>query len=95
VAFCSIDSISNVVFSDISIGNKGQVYIIIKQFKVGQIIFSKHQKIQLNWGNIFIYFKKMVVFDGNRCQGKVSEILQKNYGICWNKNLLLTAMLRY
>jgi len=36
---------SNIVFSDISIGNKGQVYIIIKQFKVGKIIFSKHQKI--------------------------------------------------
>jgi len=43
MAFCGIDSISNVVFPDISIDNKGQVYIIIKQFKIGQIILSKHQ----------------------------------------------------
>ena len=45
--------------------------------------------------SIFMFVRDKIIFGGDHWQVKSSETLQKGYGACWNKNLLLTAMLRY
>ena len=45
--------------------------------------------------DIFMYVRDGIIFGGDHWQVKASETLQKGYGACWNKNLLLIALLRY
>ncbi len=44
---------------------------------------------------IFLFVREQVIFGGDRWKVKASETLNKGYGACYNKNLLLIAMLRY
>lgn len=44
--------------------------------------------------SIFLYVRDRIIFGGDRWQVKASGTLKKGYGACWNKNLLLIAMLR-
>lgn len=45
--------------------------------------------------NIFMFVRDKIIFGGDHWQVNASETLQKGYGACWNKNLLLIALLRY
>jgi len=45
--------------------------------------------------NIFMHVRDKIIFGGDHWQIKASETLQKGYGACWNKNLLLICLLRY
>ncbi len=45
--------------------------------------------------NIFMFIRDKIIFGGDHWQVKASETLQKGYGACWNKNLILIALLRY
>jgi transglutaminase-like putative cysteine protease len=45
--------------------------------------------------NIFMFVRDKIIFGGDHWQVKASKTLQKGYGACWNKNLLLIALLRY
>lgn len=45
--------------------------------------------------SIFLYVRDRIIFGGDRWQVKASGTLQKGYGACWNKNLLMIALLRY
>lgn len=45
--------------------------------------------------NIFMFVRDQIIFGGDHWQVKASETLEKSYGACWNKNLLLIALLRY
>jgi transglutaminase-like putative cysteine protease len=45
--------------------------------------------------SIFMYVRDKIIFGGDHWQIKASETLQKGYGACWNKNLLLISLLRY
>ncbi len=44
---------------------------------------------------IFLFVREEIVFGGDRWKVKASETLKKGYGACYNKNLLLVALLRY
>ena len=45
--------------------------------------------------NMFMFVRDEIIFGGDHWQVKASETLKKGYGACWNKNLLLIALLRY
>ena len=45
--------------------------------------------------SIFMLVRDGIIFGGDIWQIKASETLKKGYGACWNKNLLLIALLRY
>ncbi len=45
--------------------------------------------------DIFMFVRDKIIFGGDHWQVKASETLKKGYGACWNKNLLLIALLRY
>lgn len=45
--------------------------------------------------SIFMHVRDGIIFGGDHWQVKASETLKKGYGACWNKNLLLIALLRY
>ena len=45
--------------------------------------------------NIFMFVRDKIIFGGDHWQMKASDTLRKGYGACWNKNLLLIALLRY
>ena len=45
--------------------------------------------------NILIYVRGGIVFSGENWQVKASETLEKGYGTCYNKNLLMIALMRY
>ncbi len=42
----------------------------------------------------FYYVRDTIVFGFDRYQRKASETLQRGFGACWNKSLLLVALLR-
>lgn len=42
----------------------------------------------------FQFVRDRILFGFDRFQRKASETLKKGYGVCWNKALLLTALLR-
>ncbi len=44
---------------------------------------------------IFLFVREEIVFGGDRWKVKASETLKKRYGACYNKNILLVALLRY
>jgi transglutaminase-like putative cysteine protease len=44
---------------------------------------------------IFLFVREKIVFGGDRWKVKASETLKKGYGACYNKNILLIALLRY
>jgi transglutaminase-like putative cysteine protease len=44
---------------------------------------------------LFIFVREKIIFGGDRWKVKASETLNKGYGACYNKNLLLIALLRY
>lgn len=44
---------------------------------------------------LFLHVRDTVIFGGDRWKVKASETLEKGYGACYNKNLLLVALLRY
>jgi transglutaminase-like putative cysteine protease len=43
---------------------------------------------------IFLFVRDQIVFGGDHWQVKASETLAKGYGACFNKNLLMIALLR-
>ena len=45
--------------------------------------------------DIFMFVRDKIIFGGDHWQVKASETLKKGYGACWNKNLLMIALLRY
>ena len=45
--------------------------------------------------SIFMHVRDAIIFGGDHWQLKASETLEKGYGACWNKNLLLIALLRF
>lgn len=45
--------------------------------------------------DIELFVRESIVFGGDRWKVKASETLEKGYGACYNKNLLLIALLRY
>jgi transglutaminase-like putative cysteine protease len=45
--------------------------------------------------SIFLFVRDKIIFGGDHWQVKASETLKKGYGACWNKNLLIMALLRY
>lgn len=45
--------------------------------------------------NIFMFVRDKIIFGGDHWQVKASETLKKGFGACWNKNLLMIALLRY
>ncbi|MGD8980874.1 MAG: transglutaminase family protein [Desulfobacterales bacterium] len=45
--------------------------------------------------NIFMFVRDKIIFGGDHWQMKASETIKKGYGACWNKNLILIALLRY
>lgn len=45
-------------------------------------------------GNVFLFVRDSIVFGGDHWQVKASETLAKGYGACFNKNLLMIALLR-
>ena len=44
---------------------------------------------------IFLFVRDKIIFGGDQWKVKASETLKKGYGACYNKNLLLVALLRY
>ncbi len=44
---------------------------------------------------MFLFVRDGIIFGGDRWKVKASETLNKGYGACYNKNLLLVALLRY
>lgn len=44
---------------------------------------------------ILLFVREKVIFGGDFWKTKASETLNKGYGACYNKNLLLVALLRY
>jgi transglutaminase-like putative cysteine protease len=44
---------------------------------------------------LFLFVRDDIIFGGDRWRVKASETLHKGYGACYNKNLLLVALLRY
>jgi transglutaminase-like putative cysteine protease len=44
--------------------------------------------------NIFLFVRDRIVFGGDHWQVKASETLLKGYGACYNKNILMIALLR-
>ncbi len=44
---------------------------------------------------IFLFVRDRIVFGGDLWKVKASETLKKRYGACYNKNLLLIALLRH
>jgi transglutaminase-like putative cysteine protease len=44
---------------------------------------------------LFLFVRDDIIFGGDRWRVKASETLNKGYGACYNKNLLLVALLRY
>ncbi len=44
---------------------------------------------------IFLFVRDDIIFGGDRWKVKASDTLKKGYGACYNKNLLLVALLRY
>lgn len=45
-------------------------------------------------GDLFHFVHEQIIFGGDVWQVRASETLKKGYGACYNKNLLLVAMLR-
>ena len=44
--------------------------------------------------NIFLFVRDRIIFGGDHWQVKASETLLKGYGACYNKNILMIALLR-
>ncbi len=45
--------------------------------------------------NIYMYVRDSIIFGFDSVQVKASETLEKGYGACWNKALLMVALLRW
>jgi hypothetical protein len=57
--------------------------------------FLKHKFDELTLiENIFLFVRDGILFGGDLWQVKASDTLKKGYGACYNKNLLLSSLLR-